>query len=168
VATIDRLDTLLRKIGGKIYPKTFWNDNIEVALVAAIIVIGIRTFFFQPFIIPTNSMFPTYSGMRAVVYEDKNDAPGTIERTFRFLTLGAKHKSLIAKSDGAVQLPMERTPMEPAVCPTSSKARNGSFFPLFWQNTRYLSAACHTRFVCQRILTCKVHCLRAFQMLIPS
>jgi len=109
VAAIDRLDALLRKIGGKIYPKTFWNDNLEVALVAAIIVIGIRTFFFQPFIIPTNSMFPTYSGMKAVVYEDKNDAPSTIERTFRFLTLGAKHKSLIAKSDGAVQLPMERT-----------------------------------------------------------
>lgn len=109
VAAIDRLDALLRKIGGKIYPKTFWNDNLEVALVAAIIVIGIRTFFFQPFIIPTNSMYPTYSGMKAVVYEDKNDAPGTIERTFRFLTLGAKHKSLIAKSDGAVQLPMERT-----------------------------------------------------------
>ena len=109
VAAIDQLDALLRKIGGKIYPKTFWNDNLEVALVAAIIVIGIRTFFFQPFIIPTNSMFPTYSGMKAVVYEDKNDAPGTIERTFRFLTLGAKHKSLIAKSDGAVQLPMERT-----------------------------------------------------------
>ena len=108
-AAIERLDALLRKIGGKIYPKTFWNDNIEVALVAAIIVIGIRTFFFQPFIIPTNSMFPTYSGMKAVVYEDKNDAPGTIERTFRFLTLGAKHKFLIAKNDGAVQLPMERT-----------------------------------------------------------
>ena len=109
VAAIERLDALLRKIGGKIYPKTFWNDNIEVALVAAIIVIGIRTFFFQPFIIPTNSMFPTYSGMKAVVYEDKDDAPGTIERTFRFLTLGAKHKFLIAKNDGAVQLPMERT-----------------------------------------------------------
>ena len=104
VATIDRLDTLLRKIGGKIYPKTFWNDNIEVALVAAIIVIGIRTFFFQPFIIPTNSMFPTYSGMRAVVYEDKNDAPSMLTKSIRFLTLGAKHKALIAKNSGAVEL----------------------------------------------------------------
>ena len=63
VAAIDRLDALLCKIGGKIYPKTFWTDNLEVALVAAIIVIGVRTFFFQPFIIPTNSMFPTYSCM---------------------------------------------------------------------------------------------------------
>ena len=104
VAAIDRLDSLLRKIGGKIYPKTFWNDNLEVALVAAIIVIGIRTFFFQPFIIPTNSMYPTYSGMKAVVYEDKNDAPSMLAKTFRFLTLGAKHKALIAQNGGAVQL----------------------------------------------------------------
>lgn len=104
VAAIDQLDTLLRKIGGKIYPKTFWNDNLEVALVAAIIVIGIRTFFFQPFIIPTNSMYPTYSGMKAVVYEDKNDAPSMLAKTFRFLTLGAKHKALIAQNGGAVQL----------------------------------------------------------------
>ena len=109
VDAVDRLDTLLRKIGGKIYPKTFWNDNFEVALVAAIIVIGVRTFFFQPFIIPTNSMYPTYSGMKTVVYEDKNDAPSVFMRTFRFLTLGAKHKSLIAKCDGKVQLPMEQT-----------------------------------------------------------
>ena len=104
VAATDRLDALLRKIGGKIYPKTFWNDNLEVALVAAIIVIGIRTFFFQPFIIPTNSMYPTYSGMKAVVYEDKNDVPSMLAKTFRFLTLGAKHKALIAQNGGAVQL----------------------------------------------------------------
>ncbi|MEC8333243.1 MAG: hypothetical protein VXZ83_03870, partial [Verrucomicrobiota bacterium] len=32
--TINRLDSHLRKIGGKIYPKTFWSDNLEVALVA--------------------------------------------------------------------------------------------------------------------------------------
>ena len=103
-AAMNRLDALLRKIGGKIYPKTFWNDNLEVALVAAIIVIGIRTFFFQPFIIPTNSMYPTYSGMNAVVYEDKNEAPSTLSKTFRFLTLGARHKSLVARSSGSVQL----------------------------------------------------------------
>ncbi len=103
-AAMDRLDALLHKIGGKIYPKTFWSDNLEVALVAAIIVIGIRTFFFQPFIIPTNSMYPTYSGMNAVVYEDKNDAPSGLSKAFRFLTLGARHKALIAKNGGPVQL----------------------------------------------------------------
>ncbi|TVP80281.1 MAG: signal peptidase I [Puniceicoccaceae bacterium] len=108
-ASMDRLDALLRKIGGKLYPKTFWNDNLEVALVAAIIVIGIRTFFFQPFIIPTNSMYPTYSGMNAVIYEDKNQAPSALSKTFRLLTLGARHKALVAQSSGSVQIPMART-----------------------------------------------------------
>jgi signal peptidase I len=103
-AATGRLDALLRKIGGKIYPKTFWSDNLEVALVAAIIVIGIRTFFFQPFIIPTNSMYPTYSGMNAVVYEDKDEAPAALTRAFRFLTLGARHKALIARNSGTVQV----------------------------------------------------------------
>jgi signal peptidase I len=103
-AAMNRLDALLRKIGGKIYPKTFWNDNLEVALVAAIIVIGIRTFFFQPFIIPTNSMYPTYSGMNAVIYENKDEAPSQAAKTLRFLTLGARHKELIAQNSGAVRL----------------------------------------------------------------
>lgn len=103
-AAMDRLDALLRKIGGKIYPKTFWSDNLEVALVAAIIVIGIRTFFFQPFIIPTNSMYPTYSGMNAEVYAAGDEVPGILGKTFRFLTIGARHKSLIAENSGAVEL----------------------------------------------------------------
>ena len=103
-SSMDRLDAHLRNIGGKIYPKTFWSDNLEVALVAAIIVIGIRTFFFQPFIIPTNSMYPTYSGMNTVVYEDKNDAPNLLSKAARFITLGARHKFLIAKNNGRLQV----------------------------------------------------------------
>ncbi|HKK18195.1 MAG TPA: signal peptidase I [Opitutales bacterium] len=105
-AALERLYALLRKIGGKMYPKTFWNDNIEVALVAAIIVIGIRTFFFQPFIIPTNSMYPTYSGMNAVVYDENEDAPGALDKLFRFATLGARHKAAVAKTSGHIELPI--------------------------------------------------------------
>lgn len=101
-----RLDALLRKVGGKIYPKTFWSDNIEVALVAAIIVIGVRTFFFQPFIIPTNSMYPTYSGMNAVIYNADTPEPGTLPKFFRLLTLGARYKSLVAENSGELMLPM--------------------------------------------------------------
>ena len=32
---------------------------------AAIVILGVRTYFFQNFEIPTNSMWPTYSGMTA-------------------------------------------------------------------------------------------------------
>ncbi len=104
-ASMDRLDALLRKIGGQVYPKTFWNENIEVVLVAAIIVIGIRTFFFQPFIIPTNSMYPTYSGMNSHIYEAGEGTPNVLEKAFRFLTLGARHKALVAETSGQVQIP---------------------------------------------------------------
>ena len=102
---MESLDQLLHRIGGKIHPKTFWSDNIEVVLVAAILVIGIRTFFFQPFIIPTNSMYPTYSGMNSVVYDTPtNTEPSLPMRLFRLLTLGAKHKSLTASNSGDVEL----------------------------------------------------------------
>ncbi|MGK0456354.1 MAG: signal peptidase I [Zhongshania aliphaticivorans] len=106
-AAMERLDTLLRKIGGKIYPKTFWSDNLEVLLVAAILVIGVRTFFFQPFIIPTNSMYPTYNGMTYKVYaEEDASAGGLLPRIFNKVRLGAKHKSLKAENDGKLLIPI--------------------------------------------------------------
>lgn len=105
-AAMQRLDALLRKIGGKIYPKTFWSDNLEVLLVAAILVIGVRTFFFQPFIIPTNSMYPTYSGMNAVTYAADQPSPSAVRKVFNKLTLGAKHKSVFAQNSGKILIPM--------------------------------------------------------------
>jgi len=103
-AAIERLDTLLSKIGGQIYPKTFWNDNLEVLLVAAIIVIGFRTFFFQPFIIPTNSMYPTYNGMTYRVYDEEEKSPDLVQRAFNKISLASRHNSLIAENSGSVSL----------------------------------------------------------------
>lgn len=97
------LDSHLRKIGGKLYPKTFLNDNIEVILVAAIVVIGIRSFFFQPFIIPTNSMYPSYSGMRDVVYAE-DQTPSKLRQVLNFFTLGARHYDLKAITSGELSL----------------------------------------------------------------
>ncbi len=86
-----QIDQFLLKIGGKIYPKTFWIDNIEVGLVALIVVIGIRSFFFQPFIIPTNSMYPTYSGMNAVVYDLRDPELNLGEKALKTILLGSRH-----------------------------------------------------------------------------
>lgn len=106
-AAMEKLDALLRKIGGKIYPKTFWSDNLEVLLVAAILVIGVRTFFFQPFIIPTNSMYPTYNGMTHKIYTEEDTSPvGLPQKIFNKIKLGAKHKSLIAKNEGQLLIPV--------------------------------------------------------------
>ena len=57
------LDDALRKSGGHYYHKKNWVENVEMFLVAAIVILGIRSFFVQPFIIPTNSMYPSFYGM---------------------------------------------------------------------------------------------------------
>ena len=50
----------------KPYPNAAWRENIEVLLVALTVAMGIRTFFLQPFKIPTGSMQPTLFGVTSV------------------------------------------------------------------------------------------------------
>jgi signal peptidase I len=47
----------------KPYPHASYRENIEVFLVALAVAMGIRTFFVQPFKIPTGSMQPTLFGV---------------------------------------------------------------------------------------------------------
>ena len=50
----------------KPYPNPLWRENVEVLLVALAVAMGIRTFFLQPFKIPTGSMQPTLYGVTSV------------------------------------------------------------------------------------------------------
>ena len=50
----------------KPYPHTAWRENVEVLLVALTVAMAIRTFFLQPFKIPTGSMQPTLFGVTSV------------------------------------------------------------------------------------------------------
>ena len=65
---IEALESALRRTGGTIYPRTALAENIEFFLVAAIVILGFRTYFAQNFKIPTNSMWPTYNGMTAEIF----------------------------------------------------------------------------------------------------
>jgi signal peptidase I len=47
----------------KPYPNPGYRENVEVLLVALAVAMGIRTFFLQPFKIPTGSMQPTLYGV---------------------------------------------------------------------------------------------------------
>jgi signal peptidase I len=56
----------LEKVAGKWlrpYPHAACRENVEVLLVALAVAMGIRTFFLQPFKIPTGSMQPTLYGV---------------------------------------------------------------------------------------------------------
>ena len=94
------VDSILRESGGLYYHKKSWVENVEMLLVAAIVVIGIRSFFVQPFIIPTNSMFPSFYGMQPKIYEDDEKLPNIFERGLDKALLGASHYNLIAENSG--------------------------------------------------------------------
>ncbi len=102
----EELKSFVTKIGGKVYPLNFWNENIEVILVAAILAIGIRAFFFYLFRIPTGSMFPSFSGMRPQVYRANQKSPSFIYRTLNWFKEGAHFYEMTATSNGNLKIPL--------------------------------------------------------------
>ncbi|MGA2053105.1 MAG: signal peptidase I [Opitutales bacterium] len=105
----EALHSAMERCGGDIYPVTFWGENIEMLLVAAILAIGIRTFFLQPFKIPTNSMYPTYHGMTPYVYRPDSPEPNALEQAKNFLVSGATHYNVVAPAEGEVRIPVRMT-----------------------------------------------------------
>lgn len=102
----EQAEKLLRTHGSSYYHKRFWSENIDMFLVAAILAIGVRTFFFQPFKIPTNSMYPSYNGMTWEVYEEPAEAPGSLQQAVRWIGLGASMNRLTAPADGQLRIPI--------------------------------------------------------------
>ncbi|HUJ44315.1 MAG TPA: signal peptidase I [Opitutaceae bacterium] len=100
--SIEMLEAVLRPVGGTFYPKSALVENVEFFLVAVIIVLGIRTYFLQPFKIPTNSMWPTFHGMKGENFPPGQPAPGIPERLFRFAAYGAVRHEAIAPRNGQV------------------------------------------------------------------
>ena len=103
---IDKIKKILNKCGGSFYPRSNWAENIETFLVVAILAIGIRTFFFQPFKIPTNSMYPTYNGMTYRLYGDDEGKPNFVTRIGSWILFGASHYEVKAPVSGELLLPL--------------------------------------------------------------
>jgi signal peptidase I len=99
---IEGLEGALRRAGGAVYPKTSLTENIEFFLVAAIVILGLRTYFVQPFKIPTNSMWPTYYGMTAENLPPGATAAGFLGQVFRFAAFGATRHEALAPRSGQV------------------------------------------------------------------
>jgi signal peptidase I len=98
----------------KPYPNAAWRENVEVLLVALTVAMGIRTFFLQPFKIPTGSMQPTLFGVTSVpdfsrgfnpTMEAERDAlviPTGWQRIREWFE-GASYIHIIAESDGELK-----------------------------------------------------------------
>ncbi len=105
-ASFGKLDVLLRRDGGKIYPLGTAADWTETFVIAAILAGGVRAFVFQPFKIPTNSMYPTYHGMTAKVYADDEPEPNPAQKLAHKITLGAVHLAPTAPTSGEIFIPV--------------------------------------------------------------
>lgn len=134
--SIERLEGVLRKTGGTFYPKSTLVEYVEFFLVAGIVILGIRAFFFQPFKIPTNSMWPSYNGMTGQVFETEADEPGSIAQGFRFLTQLAVPHRIDAPVSGEISIPVVRgyddargEPRDFLNPPKTKKGRKWFLFP---------------------------------------
>ena len=103
---IESLEGVLMRTGGAVYPKTSLVENVEFLLVAAIVILGIRTYFVQPFKIPTNSMWPTYYGMTAETYPQGSPVSNAALQALRFVQYGAVGRAMVAPRDGQVSVPL--------------------------------------------------------------
>jgi signal peptidase I len=103
---IEALEGTLRRTGGAHYPKSALVENVEFFLVAAIVIIGLKSYFVQPFKIPTNSMWPTYNGMTPEIFRQPADEPGPLAEAVRMIARGAWPHRLDAPVDGEVLVPV--------------------------------------------------------------
>jgi signal peptidase I len=85
----------------KPYPNAAWRENVEVLLVALAVAMGIRTFFLQPFKIPTASMQPTLYGITSknLLVETSYHKPTGWERVKDWLG-GGTYLTFKADQDG--------------------------------------------------------------------
>ena len=95
----------------KPYPHPAWRENVEVLLVALAVAMAIRTFFVQPFKIPTGSMQPTLFGVTAKNLLEQPDykIPTGWERVREWFA-GVSYVRVVAQADGEIEKisPMRR------------------------------------------------------------
>ena len=102
---IESLEKVLRESGGRIYPASSLVENVEFFLVAAIVILGLRAYFVQPFKIPTNSMWPSYYGMTGEYFKEGSE-PRLWRKAARLAGLGATNYSVTAPADGELLMPV--------------------------------------------------------------
>ncbi len=99
-AKSDQLETIVGQQAAAHW-EAGWRENTEVILVAIVVAVAVRSYFIQPFKIPTGSMQPTLNGI--IGHPRTEPAPNFLRQVAEFFILGRNYINVVSQQDDTIE-----------------------------------------------------------------